>query len=151
MSLASISFRSACQRWTTRALLSLVKKKWVAVRQSTTSTFTPPSPPLNYYYNMKYFKRWTTTRKKENSKSNNATVIRRSRVEKNWGIGREQNIGDSKISFFERGNKERKSLKKAPFVYSEAQKHLQAWDDQWVDDRTWEPTCSAWYLPALVL
>jgi len=47
-------------------------------------------------------------------------------VEKNWGIGRKQNIGDSKISFFERGNKERKSLKKAPFVYSEAQKHLQA-------------------------
>jgi len=45
---------------------------------------------------------------------------------KNWGIGRKQNIGDSKISFFERGNKERKSLKKAPFVYSEAQKHLQA-------------------------
>ena len=38
----------------------------------------------------------------------------------------EKNIGDSKISFFERGNKERKSLKKAPFVYSEAQKHLQA-------------------------
>jgi len=47
-------------------------------------------------------------------------------VEKNWG--RKQNIGDSKISFFERGNEERKSLKKkkAPFVYSEAQKHLQA-------------------------
>merc|ERR1712117_597745 len=48
-----------------------------------------------------------TTRKKENSKSNNATVIRRSRVEKNRGIGRKRNIGESKISFFERGNKER--------------------------------------------
>ena len=100
MSLASISFRSACQRWTTRALLSLVKKKWVAVRQSTTSTFTPPPlpPPLNYYYNMKYFKRWTTTRKKENSKSNNATVIRRSRVEKKIG-GENKTLATAKFHF----------------------------------------------------
>jgi len=46
---------------------------------------------------------------------------------KNWGIGRQnKTLATAKFHFFERGNKERKSLKKAPFVYSEAQKHLQA-------------------------
>jgi len=62
-------------------------------------------------------------KQQEQQRHSNSEITR---GKKDWG--RKQNIGDSKISFFERGNEERKSLKKkkAPFVYSEAQKHLQA-------------------------
>jgi len=61
-------------------------------------------------------------KQQEQQRHSNSEITRGKKL----GDRKRQNIGDSKISFFERGNKERKSLKKAPFVYSEAQKHLQA-------------------------
>jgi len=63
-------------------------------------------------------------KQQEQQRHSNSEITRGKKL----GDRKRQNktLATAKFHFFERGNKERKSLKKAPFVYSEAQKHLQA-------------------------